>query len=128
MIMYEVITMSVLGDRLRELRERKGWSQKYVAQKVGLKQSSTYSNWEYGLRDPDTETLSKLADLYEETVDYLLGRETKEEEYQIPEGVYDAVVREAESHYGVNLRDDPIVESAVRDLLNSFGRMKKGTK
>jgi transcriptional regulator with XRE-family HTH domain len=110
------------------LRESKGWSQKYVAQKVGLKQSSTYSNWEYGLRDPDTETLTKLADLFEKSVDYLLGREIKLEEYEVSKGVYDAVVKEAEEYYGVSLRDDPIVESAVRDLLNSFGRMKKETK
>jgi Predicted transcriptional regulators len=120
--------VSVLGDRLKTLRDNKGWSQKYVAQKIGLKQSSTYSNWEYGIRDPDTETLSKLADIYEVTVDFLLGRETKSVEYQVPEGVFEAVVREAEAHYGVSLRDDPIVESAVRNLLNSFGKMKKETK
>lgn len=66
--------MSKLGDNLRNLRENKGWSQKLVAQKLKIKQSSTYANWEYGIRDPDTETLDRLADLFGVTTDYLLGR------------------------------------------------------
>lgn len=69
------INLSILGDRLREERERRGWSQVYVAEKVlKMKRSSTYANWEYGIREPDMEMLTKLADLYECSSDYLLGR------------------------------------------------------
>lgn len=69
------MNLSMLGDRLREERERRGWSQVYVAEKLlNMKRSSTYANWEYGLREPDAEMLSNLADLYECTTDYLLGR------------------------------------------------------
>ncbi|WP_223275661.1 helix-turn-helix domain-containing protein [Paenibacillus elgii] len=59
--------MSVLAERLRHLREDKGWSQTYVAGRLGIKRSSTYANWEYGIRDPDTETLVKLAQIFEVT-------------------------------------------------------------
>jgi transcriptional regulator with XRE-family HTH domain len=55
------------------LREDRDWSQIYVAQKLGLKRSSTYANWEYGIRDPDTETLVRLAQLFGVTTDYLTG-------------------------------------------------------
>ncbi|GLI04152.1 hypothetical protein YDYSG_01820 [Paenibacillus tyrfis] len=65
--------MSVLAERLRHLREDKGWSQTYVAERLGIKRSSTYANWEYGIRDPDTETLVKLAQIFEVTTDYLTG-------------------------------------------------------
>ncbi|MBU7315650.1 helix-turn-helix domain-containing protein [Paenibacillus oleatilyticus] len=65
--------MSVLAERLRHLRENKGWSQTYVAERLGIKRSSTYANWEYGIREPDTETLVKLAQIFEVTTDYLTG-------------------------------------------------------
>ncbi|MEK3724005.1 helix-turn-helix domain-containing protein [Paenibacillus sp. FSL H8-0034] len=65
--------MSVLSDRLKHLREDKGWSQTYVSERLGIKRSSTYANWEYGIRDPDTETLVKLAQIFEVTTDYLTG-------------------------------------------------------
>lgn len=67
--------MSILSDRLKALREARGWSQTQVAKELGMKRSSTYANWEYGIRDPDTDTLVKLAQLYEVTTDYLVGVE-----------------------------------------------------
>ncbi|WP_426447651.1 helix-turn-helix domain-containing protein [Paenibacillus sp. S-38] len=62
-----------LGKRLRIERERNGWSQLYVAEKLGIT-NTVLSNYERDYRDPDTETLKKLADLYEVSADYLLGR------------------------------------------------------
>lgn len=64
--------MSTLGNRLRASRERKGWKQKYVCDKLGLS-SSTMSGYEHDYREPDAETLSKLADLYEVSVDFLVN-------------------------------------------------------
>ncbi|WP_256711605.1 helix-turn-helix domain-containing protein [Paenibacillus sp. FSL H7-0331] len=58
---------------MKQLREDKGWSQTYVSERLGIKRSSTYANWEYGIRDPDTETLVKLAQIFEVTTDYLTG-------------------------------------------------------
>lgn len=63
-----------LGDRLKAERERKGWSQIFVADKVGIT-NTVLSNYERNYRDPDTDTLKKLADLYEVSIDSLLGRE-----------------------------------------------------
>lgn len=65
--------MSVLGDRLKQQREKRGWTKKYVAEKLGFKGVSTYANYEYGIRDPDTDMLVKMAQLYETTIDYLKG-------------------------------------------------------
>ena len=72
-VMRGETSVSVLGERLKILREERGWSQTYVSQQLGMKRSSTYANWEYGLRDPDTETLVKLAWLFQVTTDYLTG-------------------------------------------------------
>ncbi len=62
-----------LGLRLKNAREKKGWSQIYVAERIGTT-NSVLSNYERDYRDPDTETLRKLADLYEVSSDYLIGR------------------------------------------------------
>lgn len=67
----EGIGMS-LGYRLKKEREKRNWSQKFVAEKIGIT-NTVLSNYERDYRDPDTETLKKLADLYGVSTDYLLG-------------------------------------------------------
>lgn len=62
-----------LSTRLKSLRENRGIAQKFVAEKIGIK-NNTLSGYENGTREPDAETLGKLADFYEVTTDYLLGR------------------------------------------------------
>ncbi len=64
--------MMSLGSRLKKERERRNWSQIYVAEKIGIT-NAVLSNYERNYRDPDTETLKKLALLYEVKTDYLLG-------------------------------------------------------
>ncbi|EGQ19218.1 XRE family transcriptional regulator [Sporosarcina newyorkensis 2681] len=62
-----------LGFRLKKEREKRSWSQVEVANKVGIT-NAVLSNYERDYRDPDTETLKKLADLYDVSTDFLLGR------------------------------------------------------
>lgn len=57
--------------RLKELREKKGVSQKEIAEKIN-KTFQAYSLYEIGKRDPDTSTLIKLARYFNVSVDYLL--------------------------------------------------------
>lgn len=65
--------MNTMTLRLKELREQRAWTKTETAKRLSVG-TSTYSNWEYGLREPDIDRLSQLADLYGVTVDYLLGR------------------------------------------------------
>ena len=60
-------------NRLKELRLAKGMRQKDVAEKIGVSPQSYnfYENW---VNKPDPETLIKLADLFEVSLDYLVGR------------------------------------------------------
>lgn len=60
-------------NRLKELRCEKGLLQKEVAQKIGVSPQS-YSFYENWINKPDPETLIKLADIFEVSIDYLLGR------------------------------------------------------
>ncbi len=64
----------MFATRLRTLRETKGYSsQQALADALGVAQS-TVANWECGRREPNHETTLKLADFFEVTVDYLMGR------------------------------------------------------
>ena len=63
----------MLGNRIRERREHKRLLQKEVANYVGVSQQAV-ARWEKGETEPDSETLIKLAELFECSVDYLLGR------------------------------------------------------
>ena len=59
--------------RLRDLREDHDLTQADVAALLGMKQPQ-YFRYEQGYRDIPTDMLIQLADYYETSVDYLLGR------------------------------------------------------
>lgn len=65
--------MSTLGARLRKARERMGWSQTFVCQKLGIS-NSTLSGYERDYREPDADMISTFAEIYQVSTDYLLGR------------------------------------------------------
>lgn len=60
-------------NRLRRLRQEKNISQSALANYLGVTQQ-TVSAYESGDREPDLETLNKMADFFDVSVDYLLGR------------------------------------------------------
>lgn len=74
------------GKRLSALRKEKKQSQEQLSKIVGINRS-TYARYETGNTQPDYDTLKRLADHFEVTTDYLLGRsdtphKTEEEEFQ----------------------------------------------
>lgn len=65
-----------LGERLRSLREKAGFTQKELANRLKVP-NQNISNYERDFRQPDYETLQRLADFYDVSIDYLLGRSDK---------------------------------------------------
>ncbi len=61
------------GKRIRELRNEKGLTLKELGNFLNLGES-TMSMYENGKRNPDYNTLIKLADFFGVTIDFLLGR------------------------------------------------------
>lgn len=61
------------GNRLKQLRNKKGLSQKELTERLNINRS-TYARYETSATQPDYETLERLADFYEVSVDYILGR------------------------------------------------------
>jgi methanogenic corrinoid protein MtbC1 len=65
--------MTNFASRLRELRNSRGLRQKDLAQQLGLAQT-TIANYEQKSRFPDEEVLGRIADYFNTSLDYLLGR------------------------------------------------------
>lgn len=63
----------MIYQRVRDLREDHDWNQEYVAEKIGITQT-TYSKYELGKVNIPLDMMIKLADLYHVSVDYLIGR------------------------------------------------------
>ena len=68
----------MIGDNIRYLRKQAGYSQQQLAWKLDIKQASV-SNWESGKTIPDTKYLSKLAEIFSVSVDYLFLDEPRRE-------------------------------------------------
>ena len=69
-------------ERLKDLREEYGLKQEYVANYLHINQKS-YSRYETGERNIPIDALSKLAELYNVSVDYLIGKSNERREESV---------------------------------------------
>ncbi len=65
--------MKIFQERLLELRALNKLTQRQVAEHLNIAQPS-YIRYENGTAEPSLESLVKLADLFDCSIDYLLGR------------------------------------------------------
>jgi transcriptional regulator with XRE-family HTH domain len=84
------------GERLYRLREQRGFSQKQMAEKLGMSQQG-YAAWERLPRALKPEELSSLAEILECSVDELVGKQPKPRRGSGPAGrirrVFEAVTQ-----------------------------------
>jgi transcriptional regulator with XRE-family HTH domain len=66
----------MFGEKLKKLRTSKNMTQDEIAALLNVKRQ-TYSAYERGISMPDANTLVILANYFDVSVDYLLGREEK---------------------------------------------------
>ena len=69
--------MDELAERLKGLRESRGYSQKELARRLECS-PSLISSYENGERSPSLGNLAALADCFHVTADFLLGRREPE--------------------------------------------------
>ncbi|MDR0268332.1 helix-turn-helix transcriptional regulator [Paenibacillus sp.] len=94
------------GNRIAELRDQRGWTQEELAQSIGITRAAL-SHYEKNRRKPDFEILTKLADKFEVSIDYLIGRTNQ------PKTVMEPVVRDFVDQVGQ-------VELSASDLLEKY--------
>lgn len=100
--------MKEVGDILANLRRERGLGQKELAALLNLS-IGTISNYENGVHSPDLETLCKLADFFDVTSDYLLGRT----EYRCPPEILGRYVA---------------LEYTAQDIVNTVLALDEGTQ
>ena len=65
--------MTSLSERLIELKTSRKLLQKDIADNIGVP-LRTYQRYEYGEREPNVSILISLADYFNVSLDYLVGR------------------------------------------------------
>lgn len=63
----------IVGERIRALRKEGALSQVALAEKIDSNQKQV-SKWERSQIEPNIDMLKRLADYFEVSVDYLIGR------------------------------------------------------
>jgi transcriptional regulator with XRE-family HTH domain len=99
--------MSKLPDNLLLLRKNKGLTQDDVADYLKLSKTA-YFRYENDKAEPNIETLIKLADLYNVTIDQLVGRESKIESTELK----DILIKK---QVGVEIKE--VLKESIKELV-----------
>lgn len=67
------MTHMTFNDKLTERRRSKGWSQEQLGEMVNVSRQ-TVSKWELGLTTPEMENLIELSNIFDITIDELVGK------------------------------------------------------
>ncbi|ALP37945.1 hypothetical protein ASL14_18915 [Paenibacillus sp. IHB B 3084] len=104
--------MATFSERLKTLREEYGWSQEDLANRLGVQRPTIagYESKSKG-RIPRDGTLMKLAELFNTSTDYLLGRTNKrysdqiDEKKELKQEITERIVRDLIKKYNLDLTD-----------------------
>lgn len=69
----DMTTAQRIGEKIRDLRKAKGWSQAELAKKIGRLQSQV-SEWENGINEPQLVTLLDIAAKLKVEIGQILAR------------------------------------------------------
>lgn len=115
----------MIGNTIRELRKEKKMSQSELGKFIGVSQT-TVTAWETGRAEPSSTFISKLADLFNVSTDYLLGRSDKEKKpyYELTDKEKKDIALQAEklmegieSGENLNFYGEPATEEQKERLL-----------
>ncbi|WP_026572982.1 helix-turn-helix domain-containing protein [Bacillus sp. UNC438CL73TsuS30] len=110
-------------ERLSELRKERKWSLQETADQLGIAKS-TYAGYESGYRLPSLQSLSQIADLFQTSVDYILGRT----EDSLAEHSMIEITELLDSNEKVLSLDGVLLSKEELDDFVAFVRVKRGLK
>lgn len=119
-----------MESRIRQLRKQHGMTLKQLGAELGLAES-TVSQYETGKRNPDNETLLKLGELFQVSIDEILGRTTLTEDTKkssakgrgLPQEAYREVL--ADEGIRILLDADATLTDAQLDEIVEFIKFKR---
>ncbi|MCM2531802.1 helix-turn-helix transcriptional regulator [Neobacillus pocheonensis] len=99
------------------IEKKRKWSLQDTADQLGIAKS-TYAGYESGYREPSLRALSQIADLFDTTVDFILGR-TKEDQDPIKTTNLIKI-----PDHGFSIDEEPLSADEIIDFV-AFVRMKR---
>lgn len=116
--------MSSFALRLKELREEKELTQAELGEKLGISRN-TIASWESNRRTPELETAKQLADFFNVSVDYLLGR-TNIRKFDLDiDNIAAMRSREMEGYNDLTKEEQEFLRNFVREYYERFGKKKE---
>ncbi len=119
---------------LRKLRNNKKISMKELGSLIGVSES-TISLYENGKRQPDFLTLINIADFFDVSIDYLLGREDRQKEEPLLPNEGDELIKQALKDTGLldqngalSEKGDKIIAKFLRDNADTLKIMLQLSK
>ncbi|WP_247918170.1 helix-turn-helix domain-containing protein [Streptococcus oralis] len=107
-------------DRLKQLRLKNKLTQQNIANHFQTSPQS-YAQWEKGLRKPSAENLQKLADYFNVSTDYLLGKtDIPEPDLEID---LDTAIDNSVAYDGTPITDND--REIIKDFLKEYFANKK---
>lgn len=112
----------MLGARLKKLRSRQGLSQEELSKILGLTRG-TYAHYEINKRQPDYDTLKKIADFFDVTLDYLI---TGNEKNISPDEMWQEFLNPKTQIFFKDLQNAP--EEKIEELIRFWEFIKERDK
>ena len=125
----------VIGLRIKSLRKKENLTQKQLAEKIGVSQRMI-GYYESEERFPPHDVLTKLADCFSVSTDYLLGRSvtgepneqvTPKDEKDIAKRM-EKIKKDLQGEDGLMFSGEPMSQEAVESLLDAMEYIVKQTK
>ena len=122
--------MSKFGKRLRELRKERKLTQVELG-KVIKTSHATINRYENSIHQPDIETINNLADFFNVTTDYLLGRTNRKEMAiiegeEIPKELKDIGIEYLE--ISKELKEKGFKPQDIKELIKAIEKMRNSTQ
>ena len=108
------------STNLKYLRKKYGYSQDYIAEKMGYKSFTTIQKWESGIAEPSVAKLKQLATMFNVSMDQLLNEDlTIQEDFPI----IGPFSKEESSFSSLSAKDE---RDITNDLDNIMRKIKNG--
>lgn len=126
---------NMIGLRIKSLRKKENLTQKQLAEKIGVSQRMI-GYYESEERFPPHDVLTKLADCFSVSADYLLGRSvtgepneqvTPKDEKDIAKRM-EEIKKDLQGEDGLMFSGEPMSQEAVESLLDAMEYIVKQTK
>lgn len=108
----------MIGKKIKELREIKQITQEELAKYLGVAPQTVYK-YEKEINEPDLKTTSKIAEYFNVTTDYLLGRT------DIPDILNEPIQIAANMKDGLDISD---MDDDEKKFINDFVKMVRNKK